>query len=167
MKLFEKISGFIDRLCNAASTAILIAMTIMYFSAIVSRYIVGSGFRGSEEFTRYGMIWMIYIGSVLITKDNGHLNVSVLENMLSAKYRRYLLLAQRLLMIAYLSVMVYVSLQMVEIGRLQTSPNMDIPMNIVYGIFPVSFALMVVQLAFISVRDMLGSRDRDRRQAEG
>lgn len=167
MKLFEKISGFIDMLCNAASTAILIAMTIMYFSAIVSRYIVGSGFRGSEEFTRYGMIWMIYIGSVLITKDNGHLNVSVLENMLSAKYRRYLLLAQRLLMIAYLSVMVYVSLQMVEIGRLQTSPNMDIPMNIVYGIFPVSFTLMVVQLAFISVRDMLGSRGGDRPQAEG
>lgn len=165
MKLFEKISGFIDMLCSAATTVILIAMTIMYFSAIVSRYIIGSGFRGSEEFTRYGMIWMIYIGSVLITRESGHLNVSILENMLGPKYRRYLLLAQRLLMIAYLSVMVHVSLQMVEIGRLQTSPNMDIPMNIVYGIFPVSFSLMVVQLVFISIRDMLGSRGQAQRQA--
>lgn len=165
MKLFEKISGFIDMLCNAAATVILIAMTIMYFSAIVSRYVVGSGFRGSEEFTRYGMIWMIYIGSVLISKDNGHLNVSILENMLSAKYRRYLLLTQRLLMIAYLSVMVHVSMQMVEIGRLQTSPNMDIPMNIVYSIFPISFSLMVVQLIFISIRDMLGDRAQTPRQA--
>lgn len=167
MKLFEKISGFIDTLCSAASTVILVAMTVMYFSAIVSRYIIGSGFRGSEEFTRYGMIWMIYLGSVLITKDNGHLNVSVLENMLGAKYRRYLLLAQRLLMIAYLSVMIHVSLQMVEIGRLQTSPNMDIPMNVVYGIFPVSFTLMVAQLVFISIRDALGSRAQARRQDRG
>lgn len=154
MKLFEKISNIIDKLCSITSILIFIAMTLVYFTAIVSRYLIGSGFRGSEEFTRYGMIWLIYTSAVLITKGNEHLNVSVLENLLGIKYRKYLVLVQRLLMVIYLSAMVYVSLQMMEIGRLQTSPNMDIPMSIIYSIFPMSFVLMIVQLVFISVRDI-------------
>lgn len=155
MNFFGKISGIIDKLCRLVSIVLLFVMTLMYFAAIISRYTIGSGFRGSEEFTRYGMIWLIYISAVLITKDSEHLNVSILENMLSIKYRKYLVLVQRLLMIAYLCLMTYVGLQMVDIGRLQTSPNMELPMSVVYSVFPLSFVLMVVQLIFISIRSVL------------
>jgi len=153
--VLRKISDVIDKVCSFVSITILAAMTIMYFSAIVSRYIIGSGFRGSEEFTRYGMIWLIYISAILITKNGEHLNVSVMENLLGERSRKYLIFIQRLLMIVYLGVMFAVSLQMVDIGSLQTSPNMNIPMNYVYGIFPAAFALMVVQLIFTAIRDLL------------
>lgn len=164
MEFFAKISDNIDRVCRTFSIVFLFAMTLMYFIAIISRYIIGSGFRGSEEFTRYGMIWLIYISAVLITKESDHLNVSILENLLNIKSRKYLILAQRLLMIAYLGAMVYIGLQMVDIGRLQTSPNMNLPMNIVYSIFPLSFALMVVQLIFTAIRDMSAADSAESRQ---
>lgn len=157
MECFKKISTIIDKICSVSSITILAAMTLMYFSSVISRYMIGSGFRGSEEFTRFGMVWLIYLSAVLITSNSEHLNVSVLENMLGKGSRKYLILIQRLLMLTYLVIMFFVSLQMMEIGSLQTSPNMEIPMNYVYVIFPVSFVLMVVQLLFISIRDMLGA----------
>ena len=160
MKHLGKVSDIIQKFCNMAAICIMGAMSVIYFISILSRYFIGSGWSGSEEFTRYGMIWLIYISAVLITRDSGHLNVSVLETALKGRPRKILILIQRILMIAFLGIMTYVGTIMVGIGQRQTSPNMNIPMNYVYSVFPITFVLMVIQAAFISIRDWIASEDQ-------
>lgn len=160
MKLFRIISDGIQKVCNILAASILGIITIVYFTNIVQRYIVGQGYHGNEELTRYGTIWMVFICGVILTKLDEHLNVSILENALKGIPHKIIKFIQRFVMLAFYIVMAYISLGFVQVGARQTSPNIGIPMNYVYLIFPVCFILMTVQVIFLALDDLTKKPER-------
>lgn len=154
MKVFRIISDGIQKVCNVLAASILGIITIVYFTNIVQRYIVGQGYHGNEELTRYGTIWMVFICGVILTKLDEHLNVSILENALKGIPHKIIKFIQRFIMLVFYIIMAYISLGFVQVGARQTSPNIGIPMNYVYLIFPVCFVLMAVQVIFLVLNDL-------------
>src|SRR5471030_1337808 len=62
--------------------AILSLMVILVFGNVVLRYGFNSGITFSEEVSRFLFIWMVFLGSVLMLRDNGHLGVHTLTKLL-------------------------------------------------------------------------------------
>ena len=58
-------------------------MVVMVFANVVLRYGFGSGITVSEEISRFLFVWLIFLGSVPVMRQHGHLGVEMLVGMLS------------------------------------------------------------------------------------
>ena len=63
-------------------------MVVMVFANVVLRYGFGSGITVSEEISRFLFVWLIFLGSVPVMRQHGHLGVEMLVGKLSAAGRR-------------------------------------------------------------------------------
>lgn len=50
-------------------------MVVLVFMNVVLRYGFNSGITFSEEVSRFLFVWVVFVGSVLTLRDNGHLGV--------------------------------------------------------------------------------------------
>ena len=62
--------------------SILGLMVILVFGNVVLRYGFNYGIIFSEEVSRFLFVWMVFLGSVLMLRDNGHLGVHTVTKML-------------------------------------------------------------------------------------
>lgn len=73
---------------EALLVLMLAAMLVMVFANVVLRYGFGSGITVSEEISRFLFVWLIFLGSVPVMRQHGHLGVEVFVGKLSAPGRR-------------------------------------------------------------------------------
>lgn len=69
--------------------AILGLMVVLVFGNVVLRYGFNSGIVFSEEVSRFLFVWMVFLGSVLMLRDNGHLGVHTLTKKLSLSGKKF------------------------------------------------------------------------------
>ncbi len=61
---------------------ILGCMVLLVFGNIVLRYGFNYGIIFSEEVSRFLFVWIVFLGSVLMLRDNGHLGMHTVTTML-------------------------------------------------------------------------------------
>lgn len=122
-------------------------MIVTYFGQIFLRYVVGTGFRWTEELTRYVDIWAIMIGAAMIAKRRSHINVSVMEEILPTTPKNWLLVIQQVLSLGFFLAMFFIAFDFIEISGSQVTTNMRIPKRYVYAIFPPAFGVFIFQTA--------------------
>lgn len=75
-------------LIKFAMVTFLAATVVMVFVNAVLRYVFASGITVSEELSRWCFIWMIYLGGILLLKDDRHLQVTLVRDSLPAPLAR-------------------------------------------------------------------------------
>ena len=146
MQTLNKISDIINRICGWFLIACFSVMTVVYFGQIVLRYALQTGFDWTEELTRYTNIAMVMVGAAMIAGKNGHINVTILETLLSEKAKRILIVVQQMITATFFGVSIKIGFDMMALAGTQVSTNMRIPMMYVYAIFPIAFTLLVLQV---------------------
>jgi TRAP-type transport system small permease protein len=120
-------------------------MTIVLFIQVLGRYITQSGLPWTEELAKYGMIWMVFIGAAVATKDASHIKVSLLEEKFPS-FSKWLTPIQNLISLIFLAIIVKYGWDALSILSAQKSPNLLLPMSIFYFAIPLSSAIMIVHL---------------------
>lgn len=143
MKIVDKILSAIETLFSWIVVALFVGMIFSLSTQVVARYVFNTGFRWTEESARYMMVWMIFAGSVLVSKRDIHINVNALEEMVP-KTVKPLKVIQRVITAIYASMVMYFGVQVLRIAAFQTSPNMKIRMNIIYSIYPIAMAFILL-----------------------
>ena len=64
-------------------------MVVLVFGNVVLRYGFNYGIIFSEEVSRFLFVWMVFLGSVLMLRDNGHLGVHTLTKKLSLSGKKF------------------------------------------------------------------------------
>jgi C4-dicarboxylate transporter DctQ subunit len=147
---------FLDHLEEWTIAALMAAATLIIFVAVVHRYAAGLAIPGVQDFLLglnlawaqelciYMFIWMAKIGAAYGVRTGIHVGVDVLINALSAGWRRrfivFGLLAGALftgVVAAFATRFVY-ELYYTE----QTSPDLELPMWLVYMGLPIGSSLM-------------------------
>jgi len=160
MKAIRKLLDKLDKICQWFVIVGLAVMTVVLFAQITARYIFGTGLSWSEELARYLMVWVVYIGAAVVYRDNSHISVTVLEEIFGPLARRVLGIIQKLISAVFMGLVGWWSLAMLEFAALQTSPNMLIPMNYVYMVFPISSVLIVMRLLLLIAEDLSSPLDK-------
>ena len=87
----------------------------------------------TEESARMFLIWMVGFGGGLACRDGSYVNVDLFINLLSGKVKTVLLRFSYLLIAAFMALFTSESWKMtMRMGRRQTSPSLDIPMQYVF-----------------------------------
>lgn len=140
-----------SRRLNSIEEYILIVlfplMVITVFVATCVRYLTTFSIPWAEEFARYCMVWIGYIGASLGIKRNSHLGVEVLVNMLPEQVRRIFDYLRYIIIILFNMMIAYYAFQIIQsqIYTEQVSPALRIPIWFAYGAIPVGMTLMTIR----------------------
>ncbi|HWI35681.1 MAG TPA: TRAP transporter small permease [Burkholderiales bacterium] len=116
------------------------------FVNVVGRYVFSTAILGADEVQVFVMVWMTFAGAAVVTWRNQHLRMDVLFDLLPAKARRWIRLAE----VTLLAVMAgFAAVQSVRFAALMVSVDRrseaaNIPMVIPHSAVVLGFALMAL-----------------------
>jgi len=154
--MLNKLVKAFERLMIAAS----IIMVVVMFAQVVLRYVFKTGFPWTEELSRFTMIYLVFIGSIVLTHENSHISVTILDETLKGYALKILKCLQHLTTILYCALMVKIGFTSLPIVKMQLSPNMRITMDKIYVIIPVCCAFMLIYTVRRAVR-LFGRRNEE------
>jgi TRAP-type C4-dicarboxylate transport system permease small subunit len=112
-------------------------MVMLVFGNVVLRYGFNSGIVFSEECSRFLFIWTVFLGSVLMLRDNGHLGVHTITKLMPLAGKKICKFISDALTLACCVLMTYGGWKTVSMNMINIAPVSGIPMGLVY------FALLV------------------------
>lgn len=112
-------------------------MAIAVLVQIAGRYVFNYSIDWTAETATFAQIWMILLAAGLAMRDKLHVSVDALAHVLPLPAQRFLTVVIALPCIWFLSQAVYGSFALIEIGRIQSSPVLQLPMWIPYLSLPV------------------------------
>jgi len=144
MPMFETIANLLARLAAWA----LFAIGLMLGYEVAARYFFIAPTIWAEELSRLIMVWAVFIGASTLVRDDGHIRVTLLTDVLppaGQKLARFLALAFLGIFAAIISWNgIPTVLNSFERGR-TTGSMMDIPSWWMQAAIPVGFALIALQ----------------------
>jgi TRAP-type transport system small permease protein len=145
-------------LVRAIEVAVLAAMGVVSVVVIVEvilRYTLGETLVVTEELSRYLMVWVAFLGSVLLMRERGHITAEGLGGWFGPLGRRVIAVVADLLSLVFLLTLTWAGLQTLP-GQLdQNLTTINIPIFWFYLAIPVGCGLM----ALVIVARLLGFDD--------
>ncbi|RWK42263.1 TRAP transporter small permease [Mesorhizobium sp.] len=117
------------------------------FTGLIPRYI------WTEEIARFCFVWMIMVGAIIAVRDGSHFDLDLLPTSDSPKTEAAKRILVNLLMLVVALVFVWYGWKLVEFGWFQTSEIAALPMNWIYGAWPLAGVLFTVFILEKLVRD--------------
>ncbi|MFM7569422.1 MAG: TRAP transporter small permease, partial [Betaproteobacteria bacterium] len=123
---------------------LVIAAVCLNFANVVGRYVFGQAIFGADEIQTYMMVWMAFLGAVIVGWRNAHLRMDVLVRALPP-WLKVALRILELTLLAATTVLVAIQswkfvIKMAELDR--RSDAADIPMAIPHAAVAIGFTLI-------------------------
>jgi TRAP-type C4-dicarboxylate transport system permease small subunit len=125
--------------------AVFWALGAIVFLQFFTRYVLNDSLAWTEEIARYSLIWVTYIGAVMVTRRNSHIAVMLLPNLLPAWGGRVLLAVIDLVMLGFIGLLTYFSVLIVQRMHMQVMSVVDLPMSYVYAGVVLGCTLMLAR----------------------
>jgi len=155
----RKIRRIINKTEDVFSVSILIVLCVVVFLQVFFRYVVNKPLAWSEELARFLSIYLVYIASSVVLRDDSHMSMDYVVQLLPEKARAIVDIIGKVIISSFLILAIVKSFTIVRITFFQVSPSLNIPMGVIYAALPISFSLMLID--FIT-RILLRTREGDR-----
>ena len=123
----------IDRVAEFALFLIFLIFTLIGGMQIFNRFVLGAPLSWSEEFQKFGHIWMVFLAIPIAYRRDAHLGMDVVLKRLPAGAQRVVHLAIELMWLALAAAIGWYTLVIMAIARNQESPGLGIRMDYVYS----------------------------------
>jgi C4-dicarboxylate transporter DctQ subunit len=124
--------------------ASMVVATVLIGTQVVLRYGFNASITWAEEFTRYAIVWMSFIGAGMGVRASAHITVDLLPAVLPERARAHLRRAMAVAGIGFGLVVAWLGTVLVlrasEAG--QVSPALEAPMYLVYLAIPLGGGLL-------------------------
>lgn len=139
LKKFFKMN-FLELVTIIFLWSILFFITIQVFF----RYVLRQPLMWPEEFSRYILIWLVFIGAVILSKNDKHVKVEFFQNLFPVVIQIKIRLLLNLLTILFLAILLWGSGLPLKEFIVLKSPAMQLPLIFVFIAVPLSALLMFV-----------------------
>jgi C4-dicarboxylate transporter DctQ subunit len=138
------INRLLDHLEEFLIASFMAAATLITFTAVVMRYTTGSGISWAQELTIYLFIWMAKFGAAYGVRTGIHIGVDFLVNWVRPSIRRKMIMTALSLGMIFTGSIAFFGARWVIFiyGTGQVSPDLEMPMWIIYLAIPFGSGLM-------------------------
>jgi TRAP-type C4-dicarboxylate transport system permease small subunit len=124
------------------------SLAFIVFLQFFTRYILNDSLAWTEEIARYGLMWVTFIGGVMVTRRNSHIAVELLSNVMGPSLLRAALLAfVDVIKLGFLGLLAYFSITITARMHMQRMTVFDLPMSYVYAGVALGCFLMFLRQA--------------------
>jgi len=121
-------------------------MGIAVLVQVTGRYVFNYSIAWAAESAIFAQVWMIMLAAGLAMRANLHVSVDALTNILPVPILRFLIVVIAVPCLWFLWQAIVGSLALIDIGRIQTSPVLQIPMWIPYLSLPIGLSYFGLEL---------------------
>jgi TRAP-type C4-dicarboxylate transport system permease small subunit len=119
-------------------------LAVMGFTTVVFRYVLQSSLFWGDEFLRYLMIWLVFLGGALAVRHRALITVDIFTQPLPHRARSRTAAAVFVVATIFLLTLAGISVELARRSAGTVSASMAIPMEWMYLVFPVGLSLMAV-----------------------
>ncbi len=135
-------------------SAFLLLIVIVTSIQVFARFIFDRPLVWSDELARFTLIWMVFIGAAVVAFDNKHMAVEIFHAKLSPKINLILSLFMRVLVLIFLFITAYSSIDLIQISHYQHSGALGIPNSYWRVAAPVGCVLMMIFIVIRTIYDI-------------
>lgn len=137
---------FILNIDQYISAALFIAIMLLLFVQVVSRYIFGHSFTWCEELSILLFVWMTYMGVSSAVTYRKNLRIDALLDVVPFKVKKGMLITSDVIFIAFNIYLIFPFLQLIETIGSSKTPLLGIPKAITYWLIPVILVVSSLKL---------------------
>ncbi|MTD30710.1 TRAP transporter small permease [Planomicrobium sp. YIM 101495] len=126
----------------------ILAATLVLFINIILRYFFSANTSWAEEFIRYAMIWIAFIGSAICFRRGIHVGVDLLINYFSGKGKVILQTIINVVSILFMALLVKYGIDLVlfSMNTGQITPSLEIKTFWIYLAIPLGAVLSIFHI---------------------
>jgi TRAP-type C4-dicarboxylate transport system permease small subunit len=122
------------------------ALAFIVFLQFFTRYVLNDSLAWTEEIARYGLMWVVFIGGAMVTRRNSHIAVELISNVMRPGPLRSTLLAfVDVVKLAFIGLLAWLSVTILERMTIQRMTVFDLPMSYVYAGVALGCFLMLLR----------------------
>ncbi len=128
------------------TSVLLLIITALLFINVILR-IFGLSIDWAEEFSRYSIIWITFVGGSICIYKGAHIGIDSITALLSKRGKNILSVFTIIMAILFTSIFIVKTFNLVRVVYItgQLSSTLEVPMWIVYGAMPVGGVLMLIR----------------------
>lgn len=134
-------------------------MTVAVLAQVFGRYLFNYSIGWAAETATFAQIWMIFLGAGLAMQQRLHVGVDILYAVLPRMLQRLVAAAILCAGLWFLWVAANGSLRLIQIGFMQTSPVLKMPMWAPYLALPVGLGYFALEFAIAYIGKIVASED--------
>jgi TRAP-type C4-dicarboxylate transport system permease small subunit len=158
----ERLLTGIDWIMDKATLLILIFLNLIVGLQVFSRYVLNHSLFWSEELARYLFIWLVFLSAAMVLRQDRHIQVSAVVDILPASLKRAIIVLGELLMLGFAVVVLVESIRLAAMVWTVLTAAMEIPWAFVYLGIILGMAIMVLALAGSLWARLMGRREERR-----
>lgn len=135
-----------NKMLEVLTVIILAVITAMVSVEVILRYGFGKSLFITEEFTRYALVWMVFLACSLAVADHSHIRVEFVVNLFKGKAKIWVNLLAQLLFTVFLLFLIIQGTIALPFQFEQIIPTLNVSMFWFYLALPVGGALMMANL---------------------
>lgn len=131
----------------------LAVMVVVVLYQILARNLFHTGMEGADFLVRHLVLWVVFLGASVATRDDRHIHIDLLPRLLSPKMKQLSAVLVALFSITVAGVLSYASFFFVHMERQSgiTLPSLGMPVWVVESIIPIGYAVIAVHFAVNSI----------------
>ncbi|NQD66436.1 TRAP transporter small permease [Bacillus haikouensis] len=133
------------------SLFIIVVVTILQ---VIARFVFDQPLVWSDELARFILIWMVFIGAAVVSFDDKHMAVEVFQEKMSPKVKLITSLLMRVLILLFIAITAYSSIELVKVSHYLESGALEIPFSYWRVSATVGLALMFIFILIRSIYDI-------------
>ena len=157
----RKISQAVDIVARLASIALVLAVLIIMSAQVFFRYVLNSSLQWSEEASIWAMIWMVFIGSVVVMRNWEHIYIPTVIRLFPLKIRIWLIVLSHFLVGVFLSVLVWYGWQVVNGSSNAFSHNIGVSSSWAKASVPMGASMMIIMVIAQLTEDFVSIASKD------
>ncbi len=138
----------IDRSVEFALFVIFLIFTLVGGLQIFNRFVLGLPLSWSEEFQKFGHIWMVFLAIPVAYRRGAHIGMDMLLIVLPRNARRLIQFFVELMWLGLAVAIGWYTLAIMVVARNQESPGLGIRMDYIY----VGLVIGAAYLALVAIR---------------
>lgn len=152
---FDSVLKVFDWIVNWLAMALVAIIAIAMILQVFFRYVINSSLSWSEELSVWSLVWLVFIGSVVLIRKWEHIHIPTFVNWLPLKLRPYVVIIAKGLSLAFLVTMTVLGFQMILYGFHADAPVLHLSTKWAKLSIPAGGAIMCLFALSVLLKDLI------------
>lgn len=157
----DRIVGGIDQLAQALAVFLVTAVTAVMLAQVFFRKVLNSSLQWSEELSLLGLVWIVWIGAVVLMRKWEHINIPTFIDLVPREHRFWFIGLSKVASIIFLALLIWYGFDVFTQRFHGKSPSLGISDKWAKLSIPVGAVFMVIFALNTMLRDVIEYRRKN------
>lgn len=154
----DRIVDVMDLIAKGFVVFLVVAVTVIMLAQVFFRKVLNSSLQWSEELSLFGLVWIVWIGAVVLMRNWDHINIPTFIDFFPKKHRFWFLGLSKIASIVFLALLIWYGFDVFTQGFHGRSPSLEISSKWAKLSIPVGAVFMTVFALNTMLRDIVEYR---------